>query len=113
MAHKHIANREAAWVALNTSPDYCKVGKKVIPFDISRTADHDLMNYAQTVYARGEPVVLLNSVFKGVEGDKGKGVDSRVSLGSGNVWVKEGSTTVFVEKRPVTRHLDLCWMNCS
>lgn len=113
MANKHIANREAEWVALNICPDYCKVGKKVIPFDISRSAKHELMNYARTVYARGEPVVLVDSVFNGVEGDKGKGVDSRVSLDSGHVWVKEGSPTVFAEKRPVTRHLDLCWMNCK
>lgn len=113
MADKHIVNRENGWVALNISPDFCKVGKKIVPFDIGRTADNELMHYASSVFARGEPVVMLDSVFNGVEGDAGKGLDSKVSLGSGHVWIKEGSSTVFAEGRPITRHLDKCWMNCK
>lgn len=113
MAEKHIANREAQWVAENVCPDFCKVGKKVIPFDISRPLSNDLMHYATTVYARGEPILMADSVVQGVDGDAGKGVDSHVSQGSGHVWVKEGSPSVFAEGRPVSRHQDLCWMNCS
>ncbi len=113
MADKHIVNREAQWVALNTCPDFCKVGKKIIPFEIARAADNELMNYATTVFARGEPVVMLDSVFNGVEGDAGKGTASGASQGSGHVWIKAGSPTVFAEGRPVTRHLDKCWMHCS
>ena len=36
MAHKHVANREAQWVALNTDPDWCEVDDEIIPFDISQ-----------------------------------------------------------------------------
>jgi len=110
MADKHVANREP-WVALNTDPDWCKVDDDVIPFDIGRTLDHELMLYAKTVFARGQPVVMLDSVAQGVEGDAGRGVNSKVSQDPGHVWVREGSTTVFAEGRPLSRHLDKVKMN--
>lgn len=113
MADKHIANRESVWIAENVCPDFCRVNKKVIPFDIQRTLDHELMHYATSVFARGEPVLMEGSVIQGVDGDKGKGIHSKVSLGSGHVRIKAGSPTVFVEGRPVARHLDPCEMNCS
>ena len=111
MADKHAANREP-WVALNTKPDWCEVDGDVIPFDISRTLDHELINYAKTVFIRGEPAVMLDSVAQGTDGDAGHGVShSTVSRGSGHVWVREGSPSVFVEGRPLTRHLDKVLMN--
>jgi len=113
MADKHVANKEAQWVALNTEPDWCKVDDDIIPFDISRTLDHELMLYANTVFARGEPVLMLDSVVQGVVGDGGKGVDSKVSRGNGHVWVREGSPTVYAEGRPLSRHLDRVFMNCK
>lgn len=113
MAEKHIVNREAQWVALNICPDFCKVGDDIIPYDISRSMDQDLMHYAKTVFARGEPVVMRDSVAAGVQGDAGSGIISSASLGRGHVWIKQGSSSVFVEKRPLTRHLDACWMNCK
>lgn len=112
MADKHVANRESLWVSLNIQPDWCQVGDDVIPFDISRTLDNELMLYAKTVYARGQPVIMLDSVVQGVDGDKGSGVNSEVSEEQGNVWVREGSPTVFAEGRSVSRHLDRVFMNC-
>ncbi|MBL8357642.1 MAG: DUF4150 domain-containing protein [Delftia acidovorans] len=113
MADKHIANRESQWVAINSEPDWCEVGDDVIPFDISRTLDHELALYAKTVFARGAPILMLDSIVQGVEGDAGSGVSSSVSEGAGHVWVKEGSPTVFAEGRPVSRHLDRVFMNCK
>jgi len=113
MAEKHVANQEAHWRAVNVSPDFCQVGNAVIPFDICQTLDQDLMHYAKTVYARGQPLVLRDSVIRGVSGDAGRGVVSGTSGGSGHVWIKAGSSTVFVEGRPVARHRDACWMNCK
>ena len=113
MAEKHVANRESLWVALNSEPDWCEVDDDVIPYDIGRTLNHELMLYAKTVYARGEPVVMLDTVIQGVDGDQGGGVSSEVSEGSGHVWVREGSPTVFAEKRPLSRHLDRVFMNCK
>jgi hypothetical protein len=78
MADKHIANRESQWVAINSEPDWCEVGDDVIPFDISRTLDHELALYAKTVFARGVPVLMLDSIVQGVEGDAGSGVSSSV-----------------------------------
>ncbi len=69
MAEKHIANRESQWVDINSEPDWCEVGDDVIPFDISRTLDHEFALYAKTVFARGEPVLMLDSIVQGVEGD--------------------------------------------
>ena len=50
MAEKHVANRESLWVALNSEPDWCEVDDDVIPYDIGRTLNHELMLYAKTVY---------------------------------------------------------------
>ena len=112
MADKHIADREAQWVALNISPDFCKVGKKIIPFDIARTLEQDKTLYAQTVFARGEPVLMIDSVAAGVKGNAGRGIKSGVSQGAGHVWLRAGSGTVYAEGRQVARHLDACLMNC-
>ncbi len=46
MADKHIANRETQWVALNVNPDFCKVGKTVVPIDIASTRNQDKALYA-------------------------------------------------------------------
>ena len=113
MAEKHVANREAQWVALNTEPDWCEVDDDVIPYDISRALNHELMLYAKTVFARGEPVIMRDSVIQGTDGDAGDGVNSEVSEGDGHGWVKEGSPTVFAEGRPLSRHLDKVFMNCK
>lgn len=112
MADKHIADREVQWVALNIVPDFCRVGKKVVPFDIVRTLDRDKTLYASTVFARGQPVLMIDSVAAGVKGNAGRGVKSGVSRVAGHVWMREGSSTVFAEGRQVVRHLDLCLMNC-
>lgn len=113
MATKHIADRESSWVALNVTPDFCQVGDDVIPFDISRTLEHDKVLYARTVFARGEPVILNDSVASGVKGNAGRGISSQVSRAAGHVWMREGSSTVHAEGRKVVRHLDPCLMNCQ
>jgi Domain of unknown function (DUF4150) len=67
--------------------------------------------YSHTVFARGEKVLMVDSIVKGVAGNAGSGVRSGVSLGAGNVKIVAGSQTVFVESRAVARHGDLCEMN--
>ncbi len=113
MAEKHIANREVLWVALNVSPDFCQVGNTIVPFDIARTLNQDKVLYARSVFARGQPVMMLDSVARGVMGNAGRGVDSLVSQNQGHVWVRSGSTTVYAEGRPLARHLDQCLMNAE
>ena len=66
-------------------PDFCKVGKTVVPFDIARTRNQDNALYAKTVYARDEPVLMIDSIVEAVEGDKGKGLGSKVSQGKGQI----------------------------
>lgn len=112
MAVKHIADRESTWIAANTTPDFCKVGKKIIPFDIVRTLERDKALHATTVFARGEPVLMIDSVTAGVDGDAGRGIKSKVSRRAGHVWMRAGSGTVYAEGRKVVRHHDLCLMNC-
>lgn len=111
MADKHIANRESPWFALNLNPDFCKLGKKVVPFDIARSLNQDKALYATTVYARGQPLLMIDSVARGVKGNAGRGRRSKVSRNQGHVWVRTGSATVFVEGRALVRHLDRCQMN--
>jgi uncharacterized Zn-binding protein involved in type VI secretion len=111
MSEPHIADGEAQFIAYNISPDFCKVGKKVVPFDIVRVLDPQKCDYAVSVFARDEPVLMIDSIVEAVEGDKGKGLGSKVSQGKGHVEIILGSSTVMVESRPVARHDDLCLMN--
>ena len=111
MAIKHVADAESTFIVSNVTPDFCKVGKKVIPFDISQVLSPEKSAYAKTVFARGQPVLMIDSVIKAVKGNAGKGVKSDVSLDAGDTKIIEGSGTVFSEKRNTARHLDEVLMN--
>ena len=113
MAVKHIANRENIAIAHNVNPDFCRVGNQTIPFDIYRMLDRDKALYAQTVFARGEPVILVNSISSGVIGNTGRGIASQVARAEGHVWMIDNDSTVYAEGRRVVRHKDECWMNCQ
>jgi hypothetical protein len=110
-SERHIADAETRFMVVNVTPDFCVVGDRVVPFDIVSILPPEKAAYAQTVFARGEKVLMIESVVRGVAGNAGSGVRSGVSLGSGNVKVVSGSRTVFVESRAVARHGDLCEMN--
>jgi hypothetical protein len=110
-ANQHIADKEGAFIAVNCPPDFCQVGDKVVPFDISRTLNHEL-TYAKTVFARGHsPTLTINSVIQGVDGDCGSGVASGTSLGAGDCEVITGAPTVRIEGKPVARNDDKVLMN--
>jgi hypothetical protein len=109
----HIADAEAKFMVVNVTPDFCIVGDQVIPFDIVSILPPEKAAYADSVFARGEKVLMIDSIVKGVAGNAGSGVRSGVSLGAGNVQVVSGAQTVFVESRAVARHDDLCEMNGS
>jgi len=109
----HIADAEARFMVVNIAPDFCIVGNQVVPFDIVSLLPPEKAAYAETVFARSEKVLMVDSIVKGVSGNAGSGVRSGVSLGAGNVKIISGSQTVFVESRAVARHGDLCEMNGS
>jgi Domain of unknown function (DUF4150) len=111
MSDRHIADAEAQFKVVNIPPDFCFVNGSVVPFEIYRELPPEKSNYAKTVKARGEKVLHVNSVIKGVVGDAGSGVISGVSLGSGNNVILEGAQSVRVEGELVARHLDLVGMN--
>lgn len=111
MATKHIADAEGDFTISNVTPDFCKVGKDVIPFDINRTLKPEKASYAQSVFARGEKTLTIQSIIAGVDGNAGKGVKSGVSLGDGNSQVQEGSGSVFIEGKKTARHGDEVQMN--
>ena len=93
---KHIADAEAKFMVVNVTPDFCIVGDQVIPFDIVSILPPEKAAYADSVFARGEKVLMIDSIVKGVAGNAGSGVRSGVSLGAGNVQVVSGAQTVFV-----------------
>jgi hypothetical protein len=113
MSGKHIADAESIWRVMNISPDFCKVGGKVVPFDIYQTLQPERANYAKTVYARGEKVLHVDSIIRGVIGNAGSGISSGVSQGSGHTLVVEGAKTVFVRGKMCARHKDRVCMNRS
>jgi hypothetical protein len=107
----HIADAEAKFRIMNINPDFCIVGNATVPFDICQVLYPEKVAYSETVFARGERILLLESVVEGVKGNAGKGVGSTVSLANGDSEVIEGSSTVFIEGRRVARHNDLVEMN--
>jgi hypothetical protein len=107
----HIADAEKTYLVVNVPPDFCKVGSKVVPFDIVRELKMEKADYAKTVFARSEAVVMVESITKGIKGNAGRGVISGVSRGEGHVKILKGAGTVFVENRAAARHNDLCLMN--
>jgi hypothetical protein len=107
----HGAGAEAVFVAVNITPDFCKVHKRVVPYDIWRDLSHEKQDYASTVHGRGKKLLKIGSVVQGVVGDAGKGIISGVSLHDGNVFAIEGSATIHVEGKPLCRHGDVVLMN--
>ena len=110
MATKHIADKESKFVAVSLSPDFCRVGKDIIPFDISRKLGHAAV-HATKVFARGVEVVRITDVIQGVDGDAGQGVISGTSKGGGDVIIKTGADNVYAQGLLVARHHSLCEMN--
>lgn len=108
---RHIACAETTYVVLNVTPDFCKVGNQVVAFDISQTLAPQEADYATSVFAHSEPVLLISSIIDQVLGNAGSGVASGVSLGGGHSKVVAGSGTVLIEGRMAARHDDLVEMN--
>src|SRR6266496_5044546 len=93
MATKEIANRLSRPVAVCKNPDICRVDGALVPFDISRDLSHSI-KHSPNVTAQGAPVLHVDSVIKGVDGNRGEGVASGVSQGDGHVIVKTGAPLV-------------------
>ena len=110
MAEKHIADKEAEFVAVNGPPDMCRVGNSVIPFDITDTLDK-ARDPSANVHARGNPVLTQTTRVNSVAGDAGSGIVSGTSRG--HTIVLQGSSTVFVNGKPCARHDDPVGMNCN
>ena len=111
MSDRHIADAEAQFMVVNVTPDFCKVNGVVVPFDIFQILPPERSNYARKVNARGEKVLHVASIVKGVIGNAGQGVSSGVSQGGGDSVVIEGAPKVRVEGQLTARHRDLCQMN--
>ena len=108
---RHVADGESQFVVLNVTPDFCKIGKRVVAFDICQVLTPQKADYATSVFARSEPVLLIDSIVDQVIGNAGSGVNSHVSLGDGHSKILAGSGTVFIESRMAARHDDLVEMN--
>lgn len=108
---KHIADAEDAFYVKAITPDFCRVGNSVVPFMPLRELKKEKDDYAKTVFARGQAVLMVKSIIKGTKSNAGQGIKSGVARQNGHVQVLEGSATVFVEGRAAARHEDICEMN--
>ena len=108
---RHIADGETCFIVFNVTPDFCRVGKSIVAFDISRTLAPEKSDYAHSVFARSEPVLLIDSIVDCVQGNAGRGLQSGVSLGGGHSKIIAASPTVIIESRQAARHNDLVEMN--
>lgn len=107
----HVADAESEFKVVNVTPDFCRVGDNVIPFDIYQDLVPEKSDYARKVLARGVQVLMVDSIVRGVVGNMGKGISSGVSLGSGDTVMIEGEKSVLVEGRAVVRDKHQCLMN--
>lgn len=108
MAEKKIAHAVPELLAINTAPDNCKVGKQVIPFDITSKMS-TAINPSSNVNAITVPVLKLDTKLATVSGDAGKGVKSGTS--GGKVEILQASSTVYANGQQVPYHDSLCTMN--
>lgn len=111
MVIKHIADAESEFIVVSVTPDFCQVGVSITPYDITQLLSSEKRHYAETVFARGQKVLMVDSIIGAVDGNAGKGVQSTVSLKSGHSKVLTGAGTVFTEGRQTARHLDEVLMN--
>lgn len=108
---RHIADAEEEFKVVNITPDFCLVAGVVVPFEIYRDLSPARIDHAKKVRARGAPLITIKSAVRGVMGNAGAGVLSKVSLAAGEVVVLEGVKTVHAEKAPIVRDQALCLMN--
>lgn len=113
MASKHAADAEGNFQTYNVTPDFCKIGKRVIAFDIQQVLAQEKSDYSSNVRARGCKVLYVGSVIKGVQGNAGSGIGSSVSQDAGDSRVLTGSSNLFVNGNPAARHGDEVTMNIS
>src|SRR5690242_16103737 len=112
MAMKEIANKLSRPIAVSRDPDICRVRGKLVAFDISRDLSHAI-EYSPNVNANGAPVLHVDSVIQGVDGNEGQGVSSGVSQGDGHVVVTTGAPNVNTNGRAMARHMSEVEMNTT
>jgi uncharacterized Zn-binding protein involved in type VI secretion len=108
---KHIADAESEFVVVNVNPDFCEVDGCVVGFDIHQELTKERADYSPDVFSRGGKVLHVGSIVKGVQGNAGKGIESGVSQGDGDVIVEEGSKLLFVNGKAVAHHGHRVTMN--
>lgn len=108
---RHVAHAQG-WKAVCTEPDLCKVGRDIVAFDSFATLD-DVQSASANVKARSTAVYRQGDVFRTVQADAGKHIESGTSLGSGYVKILDGHDNVKVNNIPVARHDSRCMINCD
>ncbi len=108
---RHVAE-EGTWRAVASQPDFCRVGKDVLPFD-SFAIINAQQRSSPDVDARAAPVYREGDLHRGVLADAGSHVRAGTSLGSGHVKFVSGQDNVLVNGQPVVRHDSQCLVNCN
>ncbi|WIX32092.1 DNA/RNA non-specific endonuclease [Salinicola sp. JS01] len=109
---RHVGNADAQWMAVTSTPDFCRVGDAIVGFDSSATLDTPVRR-SPDVIAAGYPLYRQGDLFRGIQGDAGQHVVSGTSLDSGHVLITGGQTNVKINGLPVARHDSPCLINCN
>jgi hypothetical protein len=109
--YRHIAN-ETTWYAVCTSPDLCKVGDSVIPFD-SFAIINKRQKASPNVYAQDTPVYRVGDLHHGVLADAGSHVVAGTSMGGGYVKFLTGNDHILTNGLPTVRYGSECLVNCN
>jgi hypothetical protein len=112
MAERHVADGESEFVVVCVTPDFCKVGKYVVPFNSFQELSSE-KSYITNVKARGERILTVGSAIKGTQGNAGSGIVSGTGLGRGDCVILTGADSVKASGMPVACHGSLVAMNNS
>ena len=118
MAENLMARKQAPWLVVCSSPDWCKtpIGSATPPVPYMVTAQmSSAVDVAKSVRANGHPVLVLDeSEVPATLGDQA-GVARGVKSGTvgGKCYPAKASTTVRAEKRWLVRHGDSFEMNAK
>jgi hypothetical protein len=111
-SYRHVAHETEMWRAVCITPDFCRVGNSVIPFNSFALIGEESRS-SPNVNALGTPVYRVGDLHHGVLADAGSHVVAGTSLGSGYVKFLTGQENVRANGLAMVRHGSLCRVNCN
>ncbi|HAV1239786.1 TPA: DUF4150 domain-containing protein [Salmonella enterica] len=110
MAERHIGHRSPQYVVVSMAPDVCLIGNMPVPFDSFQILSNEKY-YISNVRAHKNPILTVDSIIAGTQGNAGKGINSGTSLSRGDCRILTGVDHIKCKGKPIALHGSLVAMN--